>query len=238
MKKKKRTKTGIKGLDEVLNGGIPKNSSVLVAGPSGSGKTTCSIEFLYKGITEHNQNGLYLSFEEYPKEIKKNLPFDWNLDKLEEENKLSLVKYDPFQYEDIIDLIRNSVKEVHAQRVAIDSLTALSLYVGDVKDIRKLILDINEQLRKLQCTSIYTGEIKNDAPEQISRFGVEEFIADGIIKLFLTRKRSELKKGILVRKMRGTNHDKKIHPLDIGDDGIRVFSEEEAFSETTSEDLF
>lgn len=235
---KSRVKTGIEGLDKVLEGGIPGKKSVLLAGPAGSGKTTFCLEFLYRGITEYNENGLYLSFEESSEEIKRNLPFNWNLSELEDQNKLSLIKYDPYQYEDIIDLIRTSVKGIQARRVAIDSLTALSLYVDNVKDIRKLILDMNEQLRKLRCASFYTGEIKTETPDQISRFGVEEFIADGVIQLFLTREGASLVTGILVRKMRGTDHDKKVHPFEFGKEGIKVYSKEEVFSKPATEELF
>ena len=233
-----KVKTGIEGLDELLNGGIPKKSSILLAGPAGSGKTTIALEFLYKNAMEFDANGLYVSFEETEEEIKRNLPFDWDLQSLIDSGKISIVKYDPYQYEDIIDLIRSSVKENNAKRVVIDSLTALNLYVDNVKDVRKLILDMNEQLRKLECTTIYSGEIKSESPEQISRFGVEEFIADGVIRLFLSRQGSELTNAILIRKMRGTDHDKKIHPFKFREDGIFVYAKEEAFSQEEKEDVF
>lgn len=237
-KRSNRVATGISGLDELLNGGIPAKSSILLAGPAGSGKTTIALEFLYKGCAEHNQNGLFISFEESKAEILRNLPFDWDMESNINSGDLTIVKYDPYQYEDIIDLVRSSVKENNAERVVIDSLTALNLYVDNVKDVRKLILDMNEQLRKLNCTTIYTGEIKSESPEQISRFGVEEFIADGIIRLFLSRQGSELSTAVLVRKMRGTDHDKKIHPFKFGDNGIHIYAKEEAFSQKEEEDLF
>ncbi len=224
-----RVKTGVMGLDDLLNGGIPEHHSVLLAGPAGSGKTTIALEYLYNGATKFAENGLYVSFEESEESIIADLPFDWDLKGLMEEGKISVVKYDPYQYEDIIDLIRTSVKSVDAKRVVVDSLTALSLYVEDVKDVRKLILDLNEQLRQLECTSLYTGEIKSEHPEQISRFGVEEFIADGVIVLSLDKTGAELSNKILVRKMRGTSHDKKTHPFRFGEDGVVVYAKEEAF---------
>lgn len=238
MDRTKKVPTGIEGLDELLNGGFPEGSSVLLAGPAGGGKTTVALEFIYRGVKDHGENGVFVSFEEAGEEIVRNLPFDWDLETLIDAGKINIVKYDPYQYEDIIDLIRSRVKENNASRVVIDSLTALNLYVDNVKDVRKLILDMNEQLRKLDCTSIYTGEIKSEAPEQISRFGVEEFIADGVIRLFLSRQGSELTNAILVRKMRGTDHDKKIHPFKFGDEGINVYAKEEAFSQTEEEDVF
>ncbi len=221
-----RTPTGIEGLDTLLHGGIPKHHTVFVSGPAGSGKTTMSLEFLYKGVTEYNENGLYISFEETQDELLTDLPFDWDFEGLIDQGRINIVKYDPYQYEDIIGLIRSNVKETEAERVVIDSLTALSLYVDNVKDIRKLILDMNEQLRKLQTTTMYIGEIKSSKPEEISRFGVEEFIADGVITLILGQQGSELTNQLLIRKMRGTDHDRKIHPFKFQDDGLKVYAKE------------
>ncbi len=221
-----RVQTGINGLDELLHGGIPEHHTVFVAGPAGSGKTTLSLEFLYRGATEFNENGLYISFEETQDELLTDLPFDWKIEQLIDQGKINVVKYDPYQYEDIIGLIRSSVKETGAKRVVVDSLTALSLYVDNVKDVRKLILDMNEQLRKLETTTIYVGEIKSSNPGEISRFGVEEFIADGVITLILGQDGSELTNQVLIRKMRGTDHDKKIHPFKFQDDGLKVYAKE------------
>ncbi|MDY6778106.1 MAG: ATPase domain-containing protein, partial [Candidatus Nanohaloarchaea archaeon] len=140
---------------------------------------------------------------------------------------------DPYQYEDIIDLVRSSVKENNAERVVVDSLTALSLYIDDTKDVRKLILDMNEQLRKLDCTTIYTGEIRTGEPDKISRYGVEEFIADGVIRLKLSEDEAELTNRVLIRKMRGTDHDKKIHPFKFQKSGLKVYAQEKAFESSS-----
>lgn len=238
-----RVKTGINGMDELLHGGIPANHTVLLAGPAGSGKTTFALEFLYNGISQFNENGLYVSFEETKDELIADLPFNWDMDAAIKSGGINVVKYDPYQYEDIIGLIRSSVLENDAQRVVIDSLTALSLYVDDIKDVRKLILDMNEQLRKLDTTTLYVGEIKSSHPSEISRFGVEEFIADGVITLTFGQKGSELTNQILVRKMRGTDHDKKIHPFKFEENGLKIYAKETAISSSSpksgpSDDFF
>lgn len=226
--------TGIEGLDDLLKGGIPRNHSVFLAGPAGSGKTTFTLEFLYNGAKDYNENGLYVSFEETEEQLIGDLPFDWEFQKYIKEGTINIMKYDPYQYEDIIDLIRSSVKENDAKRVVVDSLTALSLYVDNIKDVRKLILDMTETLRKLNCTTIYTGEIKTGHPEEVSRYGVEEFIADGVILLKLTEEGTELSNKILVRKMRGTDHDKGEHPFKFENYGLKVYAKEEAFDSSGS----
>lgn len=217
-----RVKTGIKGLDKLLNGGLPKNSSLLLSGPTGSGKTTFGLEFLYHGAKEFNEKGIFISFEETPEELLKNFPFHNDLKNLVAEGKIRLLKYDPYQYEDIIDLIRMNVREIDAKRVVIDSITSLNLYIEDVKDIRKLISDLDSQLKKLDCTTIYTGEIRSDTPSRISSYGVEEFISDAVIVLFIKTEKSELKNYLLIRKVRGSDHDRKIHLFKFGKEGIEI----------------
>ncbi|MDY6769414.1 MAG: ATPase domain-containing protein [Candidatus Nanohaloarchaea archaeon] len=227
---RERIRTGIEGMDDLLNGGIPRTNTVLLAGPAGSGKTTFAMEYLYRGATEYDQEGLFVSFEEDKEELLENIPFDWDMRSLVDEGKISIVKYDPYQYEDIIDLIRTNVKQGDVERVVVDSVTALSLYVENVKDVRKLILDMNEELKKQDATTIYTGEIKSDQPDQISRFGVEAFIADGVITLMLGEQGAELTNQILIWKMRGTDHDRKIHPFEFKADGLKVYAEETSLS--------
>ncbi|MCJ7429385.1 MAG: AAA family ATPase [Candidatus Nanohaloarchaeota archaeon QJJ-5] len=228
-----KLETGIDGMDDLLNGGIPQNHSVFLAGPAGSGKTTFCLEYLYRGA-QQGQNGLYISFEETKDQIVGDLPFNWDLERKMQDGTINVVKYDPYQYENVIDLVRSSVKENNAKRVVVDSLTALSLYVDNTKDVRKLILDMNETLRKLNCTTIYTGEIQAGHPDEISRYGVEEFIADGVITLLLSQDGAELTNRILIRKMRGTDHDKKIHPFKFENSGLKVYAKEEAFESSSS----
>lgn len=238
MPAKERKRTGIEGMDELLNGGIPEKHTVLLAGPAGSGKTTFGMEFLYKGVEEEGENGLLVSFEEPRAEIVSNLPFKWDFEEKIDEGKINIIKYDPYQYDDIISLIRSSIKENDANRVVIDSLTALSLYVDSAKDIRRLILDLNEEIRDLDCTAFYVGEIRTSKPNEISRYGVEEFIADGVITLRLSEMGAELSNQILVRKMRGTDHDKKVHPFKFREEGLKVYANEKAFDGEGGGDVF
>ncbi len=76
--------------------GIPRGHSVLVAGGPGSGKTTFAIQFLYKGATEHNEPGIYISLDEDPEDVKKNMSkFEWDLGKLEDEKRLAFINVSP-----------------------------------------------------------------------------------------------------------------------------------------------
>ena len=87
--KKDKVITGVKGLDEMLDGGIVRGSSLVIAGSPGTGKTTLGVEFIYRGITLHKENGIIITFEELPDRLCEDmLNFGWDLKKLESEGKL------------------------------------------------------------------------------------------------------------------------------------------------------
>src|SRR5580658_10629081 len=86
------TKTGIKGLDSVLLGGIPRTNVILVKGATGSGKTLMGVEFIYRGITQFNEPGLIVVFETNPdKLIRDAAGFGWNLEELQQQKKLQII---------------------------------------------------------------------------------------------------------------------------------------------------
>jgi len=89
--------TGIPGADKILGEkGIPRGHSILICGGPGSGKTTFAIQFLYKGATEHGEPGLYISLDEDPEDVKRNMSkFEWNLGELEKEKKLAFINVSP-----------------------------------------------------------------------------------------------------------------------------------------------
>ena len=229
MLKKERIKTGVPGVDELIAGGLLPGSLTLLTGTTGTGKTIMSTQFIYNGVKKHNESGVYVSFEEPTQNIKENvLNFGWDFSPLEKQKKVIFVRYDPFHVEDIYDLIETNIKKINAQRVVIDSVSALGLYVRDAPEIRRMVFNISMLLRKLNCTSILTSEIL-PLQKSLSRFGVEEFVTDGIIVLYYLRANSQYARSMTVWKMRGSEHSKKLHPYTITDKGVIVYPKEEAF---------
>ena len=112
-------------------------------------------------------------------------------------------------------------------RLVIDSITAFSFWMDDPAKIRYAIYKLIEELRKLKCTCILTCETAGGRHD-ISRFGVEEFLSDGVLQLFFKPPH----RSIFVRKMRGTKNDMRIHPFEITDKGITVKPEEEVLWES------
>lgn len=223
-----KIKTYITGLDEILNGGIPKGNEILIAGPTGSGKTILSLEFLYNGALK-GEKGLYVSFEEDEDAIVRNIAeIGLDISKQIDNKMIRIIKYDPYRFENLTDLLSMNIKETGATRVVIDSITAINLYIQDAKDIRKILVDIQTILRNNNCTAFLISEIPSENNKMISRFGVEEFVSDGIIILYYTRISSEFSRSVLVWKMRGSTHSRKIHPFKISKEGIVIYPREEA----------
>ena len=228
--KKERMSTGVPGLDELIGGGLTRNSLTLLTGTTGTGKTVTSSQFIYSGVKDFNENGVYISFEEPVDNIKENSEeFGWDFDSLEKKGKVVFVRYDPFHVEDIYELIETNIKKIEAKRVVIDSISALGLYVRDIPDIRRMVFNISLLLRKLNCTSILISETL-PMSGSLSRFGVEEFVTDNVIVLFYNKTGSQFSRSLTVWKMRGSEHSNKIHPYNITNKGITVFSKEEAFT--------
>ncbi len=226
--KKTKMPIGITGVDELIEGGINPGAVILLTGTTGTGKTIFSLQYLYNGA-KNGEPSLFVSFEEPVENIKENakkLGFDF--ERLEKEGKILFVRYDPFHAEDIYDLIESNIKKIGAKRVVIDSISALGLYVRDSAEIRRMIFNISLLLRKLECTTIITSEIL-PLQNALSRFGVEEFVSDGIIVLYYLRSESQFARSMTIWKMRGSNHSKKLHPYEITSHGIIVYPKEEAF---------
>jgi KaiC/GvpD/RAD55 family RecA-like ATPase len=210
--------SGIEGLDKIIGGGIPKKDTILLSGECGAGKSIFGMQFL----TKSHDSGVYVSFEDEVEKIMDNAAvFGWDLLALQKEDKLRVLRYDPFKLEDIIEVIESEIREIKATRVVLDSVSALGIYMKDVSDLRRMILQVDTVLRKNGCTSLVISEIVPGKPG-ISRFGVEEFVTDGVIVMRRYLSQETYKRGLTVLKMRGSEHSQSIHDYEITKNGITV----------------
>lgn len=229
-----RVKTGIRGLDELVGGGFPKGSTVLVSGGTGTCKTIFSMQYIYNGALEFDEPGLFVTVESNPKNIAWNMEsFGWDIRKMQEERKINIYRLHLSSKRSFSDLIKSEletitglVKELGIKRLAVDSTTAFAALIETPSSIRSLLFQFADGLKELNCTTVFTSETKSLKTE-FSAYGVEEFMADGVILLYLTPPN----RSIFVRKMRGTNHSKTIHPFEITDNGIVIKPKEQVLWE-------
>jgi KaiC/GvpD/RAD55 family RecA-like ATPase len=224
-----RVKTCIPGLDELMGGGIPKMQLTLLTGTSGTGKTTFCTQFMFNGVKKLNENGVYLTLEEPIDSIKENAKgLGWDFDALEKTKKFAFIRYDPFHIEEVFSMLESTVRQIKAQRVVVDSVSAIGLHIKDKTELRRMIFNLSLILRKLGCTALITSEIVPGS-KGISRYGVEEFVSDSVIVLYYERLQSTFSRALQVWKVRGSAHSEKLHPYKIDNEGITVYPKEEAF---------
>jgi len=230
-----RVKTGIKGLDEMLNGGLLPGRVVLISGPTGSGKTILGVQFIYNGIKYFDEPGIFITLEQSKKKIKEDMrALGMDLDELGDKFRLiggpiAKIKYNKektkAKLEDFIKEVEEVVKEVGAKRVVIDSINLFLLLFKTDEEKRRALLELTETLSRLNCTALLTCEVRENTFD-ISWWGFEQFVVDGVITLYNVKQGSIFQQGIAIRKMRGTKHVKDIVPYRITDKGIVVYPEE------------
>lgn len=227
----KRIKTGIKGLDELIEGGIPEKSVVLITGSAGTGKTIFALNFLVEGAL-NGEPGVYISLQESPQEniIQMKL-FGWPIEDLIKENKILMIQPELYNFEGLLSVIEDSVEKTKAKRLVIDSASIIGLYFENPYKVRKSLLDLGQLFKRLGCTTLAIDEIKENE-NTLSAFGVEEFVSDGVIVLYYLRRNNIYIRAITIRKLRSTNHSQKVHPLEIRrPGGVMIYPFEEVFTE-------
>jgi KaiC/GvpD/RAD55 family RecA-like ATPase len=236
-----RTKTGIIGLDKMLNGGFLRGRNILLSGPAGCGKTTFATQFLYNGVMKFNEPSLYVTLEESREKIIEDMAkFGFDLKKAEKKgfyiiggpvaNLTSGMEKVDAKVSDIIDEIKEVIAEHKIKRVVVDSINLFTMLLENESKKRRALAALGNMLSSSGCTSILTSETK-EGSMALSRYGIEEFVVDGVVVLYLARQGPQFVPGIAIRKMRGTAHEKDIKLYRITDKGIVVYPEETLFTE-------
>jgi circadian clock protein KaiC len=217
--------TGVPGLDDLLRGGIPAGSPILVSGEAGTGKTTLGLQFLYRGAVDHGEKGVFFSFEETPEQIVANArSFGFDLTRLIEQGMLGIYHTPLPEVNADAEIVRvqRVLAETGAKRAVVDSLTMLMHGVTDPDTVRRYVYDLVRVFVNAGCTSLLT----TDPPVGsglISRFGVEESIIDGVLVLKTVRSERERRRYLEVYKLRGANHGTGDSLLKITAEGLRVY---------------
>jgi len=220
-KKINRISTGIPGLDPLIKGGFVAGSTNLIAGGTGTGKTIFCMQFLMEGL-RNGEKCLFVTLEESPGDILEDAAvFGWDFGKYVDKKQLYLEYMDPFDLTSMTKGIISDLKRHKLSRVVIDSTSAMGLYFKDPFEVRKQLFKVLSALKNSGATTVITAESPGNSA--LTRFGVEEFVTDGVIIMRSLGVTGELGKSLTIKKMRRTGHDENIHPLKVTSQGLKVF---------------
>jgi len=249
----KKIATGINGLDELVDGGFPEGRVILVIGGPGTGKTIMCSQFLYKGIYENQENGIFVSLDEskghFYSEMQK---FGWDFRKAEEERKFAFVnatrmsrvamlkeklykeetrslRGKQLSIDKLIEDLQAKIQQVNAKRVAVDTLAALTYRFPDPIERRTAVVDLIESLADLGVTSLVTTELGYLGLERNAL--EEEFLVHGVIMMQTLFSGGTTTRAIQVEKMREAKVNPSLVPYSIDLNGVEIFPNMPLFGE-------
>jgi len=245
--------TGIQGLDELVSGGFPEGRTILLVGGPGSGKTIFAAQFLYKGIYENKENGIFVSLDENKKhfysEMKK---FGWDFKTAEEEKQFAFIdatrmsrvamlkeklyheeteslRGKQLSVERLLEELQAKIQWINAKRIVVDTLAALFYRFVDPTERRTAVVDLIESLSDLGVTTVITTELGHLGLERSAL--EEEYLVHGVIMMQTLFSGGTTTRAIQVEKMRGVKVNPNIVPYSIDKNGIEVFPNMALFGE-------
>lgn len=219
---KERLSTGIKGLDQMIEGGFPRGSAVLLSGSSGTGKTIIGTQFIMDGLLK-NEPGVIVSFEEDAVQILENSRmFGWNLDEYENKNMLKIICPLDVDIHEMAIQLNEIVEKINARRLLFDGTGRLQRMTPRYIQFPEYMGSIINNIKNKNVTAIYTNETSNlTGTTQVTGTGISPTM-DTVILLRYVEIKSEMRKAISVLKMRGSDHDKEIRELIINKNGVEI----------------
>lgn len=225
-----KTPTGINGLDEVTEGGLPTGRPTLICGSAGCGKTIFGVEFLVNGITRFNEPGVFMSFEESAEDLAvnvKSLGFD--LEQMIAQKKLridhvrversEIEETGEYDLEGLFIRLNHAINSIGAKRVVLDTLESLFSGIENTAILRSEIRRLFQWLKEKGVTVIITGE---RGEKTLTRQGLEEYVSDCVILLDFRVINQIATRRLRIVKYRGSTHGTNEYPFLIDEKGISV----------------
>jgi len=237
----------------MISGGFPRGRVILVIGGPGCGKTILAAQFLYKGISEHNENAVFVSLDETRNNFyEEMLKFGWDFKKAEDEGKfvfvdatrlsrLAIIKEKmlkeetsslrgkQLQVDKLVEELHAKMKQINAKRVALDTLAALFYRFMDPIERRTAGIDLIEALSDLGATTLVTTELSDLGLER--KLSEEEFLVHGVIMMQTLYFGGTTTRSFQVEKMRGVSINSNLVPYSIDKSGIEIFPTMSVFRE-------
>jgi len=226
----RKSPTGIRGLDEISGGGLPKGRTTIVCGGPGCGKTMLGIEFLVRGALEYNEPGVLMAFEETPQDIAQNVAsLGFDIQDLSDKKKLFLdyVAVEPsdiretgeYDLEGLFLRLGNAVEIVGAKRVLFDTIESLFSSFSNPAILRSEFRRLFRWLKDRDLTAVVTAE---KGENTLTRYGLEEYVSDCVISLDHRVKDQISARRLRIVKYRGTKHGDDEYPFLIDEQGMSI----------------
>jgi circadian clock protein KaiC len=225
-----KSPTGIPGMDEITDGGLPKGRPTLVAGSAGCGKTLFAMEFLVNGAIQYNEPGVFMAFEETAEELAQNVAsLGFDLKELIRQKKLiidyvriertEIQETGEYDLEGLFIRLDHAIDTIGAKRVALDTVEVLFSALPNRGILRAELQRLFRWLKEKGVSAVITAE-RGDAT--MTRFGLEEYVADCVILLDHRVTEQMSTRRLRIVKYRGTLHGTNEYPFLITKDGISV----------------
>ncbi len=223
--------TGIRGLDEITGGGLPRGRSTLVTGGTGSGKTLLGLQFLVAGAREYGEPGVLVTFEESAGKVSANVAsLGFDLDGLQRDGLLvvhafqvdpaEIVEAGEFDFEPLFALLDDSIERIGAKRVMLDTIELLFGAFPNQAIVRAELGRLFRRLEDRAVTAIVTGE-RGDS-NSLTRYGIEEYVSDCVLVLDHRMHEEISTRRLRVVKYRGSAHGTNEYPFLISGHGFVV----------------
>jgi len=225
-----KTQTGISGLDEITEGGFPKGRPTLICGSAGCGKTLLAMQFLVKGILDHRENGVFMSFEETANDLSQNVSsLGFDLNKLVAQKKLridhvriersEIEETGEYDLEGLFVRLNYAIDSIGAKRVVLDTIESLFGGLENTAILRSELRRLFQWLKEKGVTTIITGE---RGEKSLTRQGLEEYVSDCVILLDFRVIDQIGTRRLRIVKYRGSTHGTNEYPFLINETGISV----------------
>ncbi len=225
-----KTQSGIDGLDEITEGGLPKGRPTLICGSAGCGKTLMGVQFLVKGITDFNEPGVFVSFEETAKDLTTNVQsLGFDLSQLTKDKKLridnihiekaEIEETGEYDLEGLFIRLGYAIDQIGAKRIVLDTIESLFGGMNNATLLRSELKRLFEWLKDKGVTAIITGE---RGESTLTRQGLEEYVSDCVILLDFRVIDQIATRRLRIVKYRGSTHGTNEYPFLIDEAGISV----------------
>lgn len=222
--------TGIRGLDDILGGGLPRGRPTLVCGAAGSGKTLLAIEFIVRGIREFDESGVFMAFEETETELADNVnSLGFDLQKLIRRKQLAvdyvhverseIEETGEYNLEGLFVRLNSMIQRTGAKRVVLDSLEALFAGLPNEGILRAELRRLFRWLKDKRVTAVITAE---QGLNQLTRHGLEEYVSDCVLFLDHRIRNQVGTKRLRIVKYRGSAHGTNEYPTVIDEQRLSV----------------